>query len=139
MVVIESLSTKEKKIILLSLPEINKHIEFFTLRFYHYLLHTKAEVLFRNTNFESQYKMFNTALNVIITHIADPTQLEDYLLRLIQIHANFGVNSDHIDDFIVSFMKALQEIFNEEKDEIVIEIWFKVISDVMLYFRNNLQ
>ncbi len=137
--VIEPLSSKEKEIFLLSLQEINKHIDFFIIRFYHYFLQTKAETFFRDTTFESQNKMFNTILNVLITYIADPTQLKDYLQKLIKIHSNLSINSDHVDYVISSFINSLNEIFNEEADVVIIEIWTKVINEVMIHFKNGLQ
>ena len=113
MEVIERLSTKEKNLFLLSLPIINRNMDFFVIRFYYYFLRTKAGLLFQHTNIEQQFKMFNSSLNVILTHIADPMQLEDHLQELIKTHVEYGVIAEHVDYFIDSFMKALSEIFSD--------------------------
>ena len=79
MEVIDRLSSKEKDLFLLSLPIINRNMDFFVIRFYYYYLRTKAGLLFQHTNIEKQYKIFTTSLKVMLTHIADPTQLEVHL------------------------------------------------------------
>ena len=138
MEVIKQLSSDEKNIFLLSLPIISKNMEFFVIRFYYYFLRTNAGLLFQQTNIENQYKMFNTSLNVILTHIADPTQLEDNLQDLIKTHVGYGVIGEHIDFFIDSFMKALSEIFSDYSSKNLLEIWYKVISEIMFYFKDSL-
>lgn len=113
-------------------------MDFFVIRFYYYFLRTKAGLLFQHTNIEKQYQMFNSSLNVILTHIADPTLLEDHLQELIKSHVEYGVISEHIDYFIDSFMKALTELFDDESDKAILEVWNKVITDIMIYFKNDL-
>jgi hemoglobin-like flavoprotein len=132
------LSSAERNIFLSSLPVINKKMDFFVIRFYYYFLRTKAGLLFQHTNIEKQYQMFNSSLNVILTHIADPTLLEDHLQELIKSHVEYGVISEHIDYFIDSFMKALTELFDDESDKAILEVWNKVITDIMIYFKNDL-
>ena len=80
--------------------------------------------------------MINSSLNVILTHIADPTQLED--LHEIISHAEYGVIEEHVDYFICSFIKALQEVFSDESTKNLLDIWSKVITEIMTYFKNNL-
>ena len=138
MEVIKQLSSEENNILLLSLPIISKNMDFFVIRFYYYFLRTNAGLLFQQTNIENQYKMFNTSLNVILTHIADPTQLEDHLQDLIKSHVEYGVIGEHDDFFIDSFMKALSEIFSDYSAKNLLEIWYKVISEIMFYFKENL-
>ena len=113
-------------------------MDFFVIRFYYYFLRTKAGLLFQHTNIENQYKMFNTSLNVILTHIADPTLLEDHLQELIKTHVDYGVITEHVDYFINSFMNSLSEVFSEESDENLLEIWHKIITEIMFYFRQDL-
>ena len=138
MEVIERLSIQERTILIKSLPVINGNMDFFVIRFYYHFLRTKAGLLFKHTNIEKQFKMFNTSLNIIITHIADPTQLEDHVHELVKSHAEYGIIPEHVDYFIDSFMKALKEIFPEEEDQEIVEIWHKIISEIMDYFRENL-
>ena len=138
MEVIDRLSSKEKDLFLLSLPIINRNMDFFVIRFYYYFLRTKAGLLFQHTNIENQFKMFTTSLNVMLTHIADPTQLEDHLHELITSHVEYGVIEEHVDYFIDSFMKALQEIFSYESTHDLLAIWYKVVTEIMLYFKDNL-
>ena len=138
MEVIEHLSSKEKDLFLLSLPIINRNMDFFVIRFYYYFLRTKAGLSFQHTNIENQFKMFNTSLNVILSHIADSTQLDDYLQELIKAHVEYGVITEHVDYFIDSFMKALTEIFSDESNYELLEIWRKVITKVLQYFKDNL-
>ena len=138
MEVIERLSVKEKNLFLLSLPVINRNMDFFVIRFYYYFLRTKAGLLFQHTNIEQQFKMFTTSLNLILTHIADPMQLEDHLLDLIKTHVEYGVIAEHVDYFFDSFIKALSEIFSDESNYELLEIWYKVITQVMQYFKDNL-
>ena len=113
-------------------------MDFFVIRFYYYFLRTKAGLLFQHTNIQNQFKMFNSSLNVILTHITDPTLLEDHLNTLIKTHTAYGVIADHIDYFIDSFMNALKEIFTDESDVPIITIWYKVIVEIMSYFKDNL-
>ena len=108
------------------------------IRFYYYFLQTNAGLLFEHTNIEKQYKMFTTALKIILTHNADPTQLEDLLRSLVETHVKYGILTEHVNYFIDSFMKALAEIFSAESDHEIIKIWTKVISEIMFYFKNNM-
>ena len=138
MEVIERLSVKEKNLFLLSLPVINRNMDFFVIRFYYYFLSKKARLLFQDSNIVEQFKMFTTSLNLILTHIADPMQLEDHLLDLIKTHVEYGVIAEHVDYFIDSFMKALTEIFSDESNNKLLEIWYKLITHVMHYFKDYL-
>ena len=137
MEVLNQLSNDDKNVFFSSLPFLSKNMEFFVLRFYYYFLQTKAGNLFQNTNINVQYKMFNTAVNVLITHIADPTQLEHAIDGLVNNHVKYGVEPDHINYFIDSFMNALGEIFNKDAER-TLNVWYNVISEIMLNFRNKL-
>ena len=135
MEVFHQLSEEERKIILSSLPILSKNMEFFVLRFYYHFLMTKAGLLFQHTKIETQHKMFSTALNAIITQIADPALLEHTIDELVKTHSEYGIVQEHIDYFINSFMAALQEVFNEDSDALL-NTWHKVIVELMSYFRN---
>ena len=113
-------------------------MDFFVIRFYYYFLRTKAGLLFQHTNIEQQFNMFTTSLNLVLTHITNPIQLEDYLQDLIKSHVEYGVIAEHVDYFIDSFMKALTEIFSDESNYELLKIWRKVITKVMQYFKDNL-
>ena len=135
---INELSESEKQLLQFSLPIINKNTEFLVIRFYYHFLQTKAGLLFKNTKMEDQYKMFASSLNAIITHIANPYLLMDNLDVLIQSHVKYGVMEEHIDYFIESFMKALGEVFNNEQDKTILKLWKKLITSIMLYFKEHL-
>ena len=135
---VKELSESEKQLLQFSLPIINKNMEFLVIRFYHHFLQTKAGVLFKHTKMEDQYKMFASSLNAIITHIANPYLLTDNLDVLIQSHVTYGVMEDHIDYFIESFMKALGEVFNNEQDKTILKLWKKLITNIMMYFKEQL-
>ena len=135
---VKELSESEKQLLQFSLPIINKNMEFLVIRFYHHFLQTKAGVLFEHTKMEDQFKMFASSLNAIITHIANPYLLMDNLDVLIQSHVKYGVMEEHIDYFIESFMKALGEVFNNEQDKTILKLWKKLITSIMLYFKEHL-
>ena len=135
---INELSESEKQLLQFSLPIINKNTEFLVIRFYYHFLQTKAGLLFKNTKMEDQYKMFASSLNAIITHIANPYLLMDNLDVLIQSHVKYGVMEEHIDYFIESFMKALGEVFSNEQDKTILKLWKKLITSIMLYFKEHL-
>ncbi len=132
------LTEHEKQLLHFSLPIINKNMDFLVIRFYHYFLETPAGVLFENTQMEKQYKMFASSLNTLITHIVSPHLLNDNLDKMILTHENYGVMSEHVDMFIDSFMKALREVFNEEKDKLILQLWKKIVTNIMTYFKDNL-
>lgn len=138
MELIEQFSSYDKQIFLASLPIISKNIEFFIIRFYHYLMKTETGQLFEHADFSKQYRMFQTSLNVILTHITDTTLLDDYLLNIIKKHRAYGVLVRHTDYFTDSFMNALEEIFTDEEDYQILDVWRKVISEIMTYFKNHL-
>ena len=138
MEIFEHLPSTEKNAFLSSLPVISKNLEFFVIRFYFHFLRTKAGLLFQHINIEQQYKMFSSSLNIIITHISDPEQLEGHLYELIETHNDYGVIVEHVDYFIDSFMKALAEIFSNDSDREIIDVWSLAISEIMQYFKNNL-
>lgn len=83
---IEQLSSMEKNLFLFSLPILNRTLEFFTIRFYDYLLETGSGSLFEDTQFETQHKMFEESLNLILTYVTDPENLDKYIQKLALNH-----------------------------------------------------
>lgn len=138
--IFQQLSATEKNLIMFSLPIINLNMEFFSLRFYYHFLQSKAGFLFKNTKIEQQHKMFGVSLSLILTYLTDPNPelLETYLETLVKSHVEFGVVSNHVNDFIEAFMKALSEILPENTDMQLLYTWRKVISDIMSVFRENI-
>ena len=136
---LDHLTMDEKKTLYVSLPILNKYMDFFVIRFYNYFLKSEAGSLFKDIDIEKQFRMFHRSLNVLVTHLAEPDKVEVYLDILIRNHKTYGVNQEHVDNFTDSFMKALKEIYTEESDEEIITIWYKVVLELMTYFKNNLE
>ena len=132
------LTTKEKSIFLNSIPIVKKNIEFFVIRFYYYFLQSKAGLLFQGTNIENQYKILNSSFNFILTQIIDESRLEEQFYKLITTHVEYKVIPEHIDDFIESFKKAFEEIFSDDSEKKYVKVWFKIISEIMLFFKTDL-
>lgn len=135
---LQQLSNNEKNLLLVSVPMINKNMEFFTIRFYYHFLQTKAKFLFKNTIIEQQHKMFGSSLYIILTYIADPEYLENYVGKLAMNHGEYGIIGKYIDDFVGAFMKALQETLPEDTNSHLFDIWHRVISVIMIFFKSNL-
>lgn len=112
-------------------------MDFLVIKFYDYFLKTDAGFLFQHTEMDHQYKMFASSLNVIITHIVSPHLLTDNLDKLIESHTHYGVSAKHIDLFIDCFMKALQEVFESDRDKLILNLWKKLLTTIMYYFRDN--
>ena len=130
--------TEEEKIsIQNSLEHLRKKIDFFSILYYHYFLQTDAGLLF-NGDPEKQYKMFASSLNVIINHIFDPSQLNTYLEAMITKHMTYGIKFHHIDLFINSFMTAWKELYDFNYDQVLYNLWKRLISEVMNLFSNYL-
>ena len=137
--ILDQLTMDDKKILYLSLPNLNKNLDFFVIRFYYYFLQTKAGVLFKHTDIKRQYRMFHRSLNTLVTHLAEPKQVQEHLNALIMTHQKYGVLPDYVDDFIDSFMKALKEIYTDESDNEILNIWYKVVRELMIYFKKKLE
>lgn len=118
---------------------MSENLNFFVLRFYYYFLETDAGKLFDKTKFEKQYKMFYASIELIITHINNPDLIEDYLNDLVNAHKTYGVVVEHVDFFIGSFMKALQEIYIGANKKEIIDIWYKIIIKIMAIFERKLR
>ena len=87
---------------------------------------------------ENQYKMFNVSLNVILGYIEEPEKLKDYLGQMAQRHAQYGVDTVHLDLFIDSFMNAWKELFDNKYEENLFNLWYRVITEIIFYFKNNI-
>lgn len=134
---IVTLSQEEKNYLDKSIKVINKHIDFFVIRFYHYFLSTDAGNLFQNTQMDKQMNMFATSLIVIFNHVKNPFQLKSYLEELAIRHRNYGVITEHSDYFIDSFMAAIKEVMEGENlGNKTLDLWFKIISDVLGFFQD---
>ena len=105
--------------------------------FYSYFLQTPARILFEHTDMENQYKMFHVALTMIISHTDDPFLLENHLKLIVTNHRRFGVKEEYVPYFIDSFLKALKEV-NTELNEAEIEVWSKIIIEIMNSFIKQL-
>ena len=135
---VQQLTITEKNLFLFSLPILNKNMEFFTIRFYHYFLETESVKLFADTKFEKQHKMFGEAVNLILTYITDSEHLEKHIQILAMSHVRYGVEKNNINDFTRSFMSALKETLPENTDNKLLTIWLKVIEEIMKMFDSNL-
>ena len=132
------LTESERQLLQFCLPKINNNIDFLISRFYFYFLKTNAGILFKHTKMGQQEKMFASALNAILTNITNPGLLEDTLEEIIAKHRDYGVLQKHIEYFVDSFMKALKDIFNTENDQYILNLWYKIISNIMGYFKDQI-
>ena len=115
-------------------------METFARRFYYYFLQTKAGLLFKQTEKEKQYQMFAVSLKIIFNHINNPPQMVKQLDNLISNHQKYGVMRVHADYFIESFLKALKEVFENQKfDTTISNLWLRVISDILGYFQQGFE
>lgn len=121
-----------------SLDFLQGKLEILVERFYQNFLESKAGILFKNTDMDRQQIMFHQSIGVIITHIQYPEMLELHLNNIIAKHSHYGVLAVHIDDFIDSFYRALKDVFPDEADAHNVELWYKLINSVMLYFKNQI-
>ncbi len=133
------LDNTTQKVFYSSLSKIKENLDFFVLRFYYYFLQTEAGALFHDTKFEFQYKMFYGSMELILNHITTPDLIENHLNRLVKKHKDVGVTVEHIDYFIGSFMKALQDVYIGENSEEIIAIWHKIIVKILTCFEKKLR
>lgn len=131
---LNKLTADEKEILVNSLETLRRHSEFFVIRFYNYMLQTKARILFKHTDMEKQSKMFVTALNLIFDHLSNSSYLDNYMPKLVEKHTEYGNMNEYIDDFKYSFTNALQEVFSEKTDNQIIIAWIKVLEELLSYF-----
>jgi len=131
-------SDSDKDLLLTSLPIIRNKLDEFVIKFYTYLLNTDSGRLFKETAMETQYRMFHSSLAIIITHVEHPALLEQHLSHLITSHAKYGVLLTDIDLFINSFMKTLQDIYEDQFYKYK-SIWEKLITEIMNFFSEGLQ
>ena len=82
--------------------------------------------------------MFYSSIYLIINHIEKPDFLEDHLNDLVEKHKHFGVLVGHVDYFIGSFIKALEDIFIGDVNKQIITVWYKIIIKIMSYFEKRL-
>ena len=133
-----SLTESEKKELLDSIGHLIGKLDSLVKTFYEMFLKTSSGALFQNTNMERQFMMFNSSISIIISHIENPLMLKDHLDYTIKKHLHYGVKADQVDDFIASFYEALKINFPGDLDKHRVEMWYKLINSVMLYFKNQL-
>ena len=133
------LTDEEKEELISSLDGIKHRMNELVEKFYFYFLQTKASNLFKTTDMMKQHVMFNSSIGIIIAHINHPLLLQEHLDNLILRHSHYGVSADYIDDFIESFKNALQDIFQDSDDKQFIEMWYKLITSVMSYFKTKIK
>ena len=134
---IVKLRDHEKIIFSKSLPILKAKIDFFAMRFYYYYLQSKTGQVYQKTSIQHQYQMFHTSLNMIIQNIDHPAILQEHLASVIHKHAQYKMLITNLDHFIDSFMKSIQDVF-PENDEELLALWTKIITDIMSYFKDNL-
>ena len=84
-----------------------------------------------------QHLMFTSSISIVIAHIDHPLLLQEHLDNLIIRHKHYGVIREHVDDFIESFKNAIKDILQDSYSN-VIPLWYKLITSVMMYFKDNL-
>ena len=133
------LTDDEKEDLTTSLDVVKAQMDALVERFYFYFLQTKARDLFKTTDMMKQHIMFNSSIGIIIAHLNHPLLLQEHLDNLILRHSHYGVSAEYTDDFLESFEKALQDIFRDANNKRFIEMWYKLISSVMLYFKTKIK
>lgn len=128
----------ERKELLVTIDSLRGKLDELIEAFYGYFLKTEAGFLFEHTDMNRQQLMFHSSIGVIITHIEHPYMLEQHLNQTITKHQAYGVTGRHVDLFIESFYKGLKDVFPDVVDKHKVEIWYKLISSVMLFFKNQL-
>ena len=94
--------------------------------------------MFKQTDIENQHVLFSNSLDIIFSHIDNPKVLEEYLSKLIEKHKKLGLTGEYTAYFADSFI-AIKEIFPNDSDELIAEIWNKAISEIMSYFKIRLE
>ena len=132
------LTHQEKEVLLSTLDIFKGKMDLLVKEFYLNFLKSNAGSLFQNTDFNRQYMMFASSIGVIITHIDHPMMLKEHLNDLVQKHTHYGVLTNHVDDFIEAFHATIKDVFINDFDKQKIELWYKLINSVMLYFKDQL-
>ena len=133
------LSESERKDLLESFQTVEKNLDFFVHRFYHYFFQTDAKLLFRDTQMEKQFVMFGESLDLIISQLFNPDELSKTLKKITFTHNKHGVRAEHIPYFIDAFMMALKEVLNEKYQENLLDLWSELLISLMEYFTDDLE
>lgn len=120
-----------------SLDFLKKHIDFFSIRFFHYFLESEASLLFKN-NLEKQYEMIDGFLKIIIEYQFNSSQINNYLVSVAKRHTKYGLELRYINYFISSFLNAWKELYDYKYDEGLYNLWKRLINEIMTLFKNYL-
>lgn len=135
---IVKLSEREKNILFPSLLTLNTKLYEFSRLFYDYFTNTEAKALFQQTNIEDQIKKFEAAFKIFLYNIQHPMNLTEHLNLVISNHLDYGIMPEHIDLFTESFKKAIEEFLGDSSNKDVLNLWFKMIEQIMAYFKIKL-
>ena len=114
----------------LSMIIIDKNMDFFVIRFFDYFLRTKANKIFQQKDKENQFDLFIESIKIIFSRIANKEEIEKNLEELVKKHKDLGITKEHVNYFKESFLNALNEIFTNNADKKIIEIWHGIISEI---------
>ena len=138
MEILNHLSDQEKIMVQPSLIIIDKNMDFFVIRFFDYFLRTKANKIFQQKDKESQFDLFIESIKIIFSRIANKEEIEKNLEELVKKHKDLGITKEHVNYFKESFLNALNEIFANNADKKIIEIWDGIISEILFNFNRRL-
>jgi hemoglobin-like flavoprotein len=131
-----SLNDQETLEFLDSIEKIKDKLDLLPERFYHHFFRQDSSIreLFRDTDKRKQQKMFQTALNSIISSFESPEFLYTHLIGLASRHSNYGVKYEHLQYFKEAFLVSLADILADEFTEELYCIWRKVMDFVLKIF-----
>lgn len=133
------ISEEEKKEVISLLQTLRtQHLEDFVVSFYEHFLKDETYNFLHESSNEELINMFSSFINIMITHLEEPFNLEEHLEILKDKHPTFKQMISFKDIFIRAFMKALSKIFNKQIDEHSDKVWHKVLENFLVFFKQNL-
>ena len=121
-----------------SLIILKQNLDYFIIRSYHYFLQTESGLKIQSTSIQDQFKLFHSSISIILTYINKPAELDKYL-QIIKEEQQRDIifMIEYNDDFVESFIHAINEIFMNDESQQVLSLWKKVIKNILFYFKFN--
>lgn len=133
-----ALSEREKNALFPTLLTLNTKLDQFSRLFFKNFLETDANVLFKNTDMDNLIKKFESAFKIVLYNLQSPINLQEHLNLVISNHLDYGIMPEHLEYFSDSFLKTLKEILGELANPEIMNIWSKLINQILNYFKNKL-
>ena len=123
------LSNDEKQELIASLQYISPGIDIFIKNFYKSYSTTQTQLFLLRYSEEELINMFSSGLNLLITSLASPIPLDDYIESLNAKQPNFTTLIQNKRLFISSFMRAIIDTFQGNYNERLGQLWYKSVSN----------